>query len=100
MYVEFGNRNAIEGFTEGDDPEVRFRDVEGERVTRLTFPEEIGLQEAFSNALAAASHHIQADAAPIWIESDSDGLLALLLEHYGIPPKKNKRPASWGKKDD
>lgn len=97
MYVEIGNDHAIEGYREDGSEEVLYRTVEGERVTRIVFPEDTGTQEAYASAVAALSHHIEYEAKPAWIETDSPALLTLLLEHYGINEKKNVRPATWGK---
>lgn len=96
MYVEVGNEHAIEGYRENDD-EVLFRKVEGQRVTRLEYPSGIGLQEAFSATVTALTHHIAQGEKPSWIVTDSPGLETLLLEHYGLSTKQNRRPGSWGK---
>lgn len=100
MYVEFGNVGALEGYRDptSDDPDlVRYRTLDGQRTTRVVFPEEIGLREAFSTAIGALGFHMQADVKPVWIESDSSGLVALLEEHFGLPPSRNVRPKTWGK---
>lgn len=97
MQVHFGNRNAIEGYRDpvSDDPDlVRYRKIEGERVTSVIFPDGIGLQEAYSNSLAALSYHMEAGESPAWIECDSPGLTALLREQF--PIARLGRPASWG----
>ena len=103
MYVEFGNAHAIEGYRDpaSDDPErVMYRRVEGQRVTSLVFPEGIGLQEAFTTAVAALGHHIEPGQVPSWIQADNPALLTLLCEHYHIPEDKNVRPPAWGSLSD
>jgi hypothetical protein len=98
MYVQFGNADALEGYRDptSDDPDlVRYRPLDGDRVTTITFPEGMGLQEAFSTAVTALGYHMADGGSPAWIESDSEGLQALLLENYGLT--KNTRPKTWGK---
>jgi hypothetical protein len=100
VYVQFGNDNAIEGYRDptSDDPDlVRYRPLEGQRITEITFPEGISLQEAFQDAVAALGYHMAEGSKPAWVESDSDGLQVLLVEHYGLTPSKNTRPKTWGK---
>jgi len=100
MYVEIGNDHAIEGYRDpaSDDPNaVLYRLLEGEHVTRLEFPQGMGLQDAYLASVAALMHHMEDGAAPAWVESDSPGLSTLLIEHYGTNPKKTRRPAAWGK---
>lgn len=100
MYVQVGNANAIEGYRDptSDDPDlVRFRPLDGERITTLTIPDDIGLQEAFTSCVTALQYHIAEDGKPAWVESDSEGLQALLMEHFGIKKSQNTRPKTWGK---
>lgn len=99
MYVEFGNADALEGYRDptSDDPDaVRYRALGGQRVTQIVFPEGMGLQESFSAAITALGYHMTEGSKPNWIESDSEGLVTLLQEHYGITPSKNIRPKAWG----
>jgi hypothetical protein len=100
MYVHVGNNSAIEGFRDpsSDDPDkVRYRPLDGDRVTEIVFPEGLSLNEAFSTTLAVMEHHMTQDSSPVWIESDSPGLTALLQEHWGISSAKTSRPKTWGK---
>lgn len=100
MYVNVGNSHAIEGYRDptSDDPDlVRYRPAEGDRVTEIVFPEGITLNEAFSTTLAALDHHMESGTSPTWIESDSEGLTALLQEHWGLTAAKTSRPKTWGK---
>lgn len=95
MYVEFGSDSAIEGYRDpaGEDPEaVLYRPLPGQRITRAIFPEGIGLMEAFTNSVNLVAYHME--GAPAWIDSDSDGLMSLLKEHFNI---KKGRPRVWGK---
>lgn len=102
MLVEFGNTFAIEGYRDplGEDPDrVLYRLLPGERVTSLVLPDGIGIMEAFATVVGAMTVHMNTadeNARPSWIQSDSEGLLTLLLEHYHIRPEKNVRPATWG----
>lgn len=99
MFVQFGNDNAIEGFRDptSDDPElVRYREAEGQRVTTVTFPEGMGLNNAFQTAITALGYHIAEGASPSWVESDNDSLRGLLMEHYGLTKSKASRPKNWG----
>ena len=100
MYVHVGNNNAIEGFRDpsSDDPDlVRYRPLEGDRVTEVVFPEGISLNDAFSTVLAVMEHHIAQGATPAWVESDSEGLTSLLQEHWDLTAAKTSRPKTWGK---
>jgi hypothetical protein len=100
MYVHLGNNSAIEGFRDptSDDPDlVRYRPLDGDRVTEVIFPEGISLNDAFSTTLAVMEHHMAQGAAPVWVESDSDGLTTLLQEHWGLAAAKTSRPKTWGK---
>lgn len=100
LLVEFGNADALEGYRDptSEDPDlVRFKPLAGDRVTTVVFPEGTSLQEAFSTAVTALTFHMASGAVPTWIESDSDGLQALLVEHYRLTPSKNIRPKTWGK---
>lgn len=97
-YVEFGNDKGIEGYrdAESDDPDlVRYRELSGQRVTRLTYPEGMALTEAFQGTVTAVSYHLGEGGKPAWIESDSEGLKSLLCENYGVDPAR-KRPKTWG----
>lgn len=100
MYVHVGNNSAIEGFRDptSDDPDlVRYRSAEGERVTEIVLPEGTGLNEAFSTVLAVLEHHMTTGATPAWVESDSEGLTSLLVEHWGLNKSATSRPKSYGK---
>lgn len=101
MWVEFGNDSAIEGFREGDSDEVKYRSLEGQQVTAVTLPSDVSLQEAFTTSVAAVNFHFaeQPDGTrskPAWIDSDSDGLKALLAENFGLKAGQ-ARPKTWGK---
>lgn len=115
MWVEYGNANAIEGYRDpdSDDPElVRWREVpEAERITKVVFPEGMTLQEAFNDAVISINFNFAEREVedpdhpdgvrterhkPVWVESDSEGLKALLTEHFGLK-QGHKRPARWGR---
>jgi hypothetical protein len=103
MFVQFGNDNAIEGFRDptSDDPElVRYREAEGQRVTTITFPEGVSLNEAFQTSLTSLTYHIAQDASPAWVESDNESLQSLLMEHFGLTKSKASRPKNWAGDDD
>lgn len=96
--VEFGNESGIEGYrdAQSDDPDlVRYRPTTGQRVTTLTYPDGMPLQEAFQGTVTAIGHHLAEEARPTWFESDSEGLRGLLCENYGVSPDKHK-PKRWG----
>ena len=99
MKVEIGNDQALEGYRDpqGEDPDlVLYRAAPGQRTTTLKVPDGMGLSEAFTSITAALKKHMSEDATPVWIESDSAGLQALLEEHYGLSKAQAKRPARWG----
>lgn len=95
MYVEFGSDSAIEGYRDPDSPEpekVRYRPLEGQRVTRVLFPEGTSLMEAFHSAVDLVQYHMA--GAPAWVDSDSTGLESLLKEHFAVT---QNRPRTWGR---
>jgi hypothetical protein len=102
VWVQLGNDHAVEAYRDdaSDDPEqIQYRAVRGRQITAMVLPEDWSLSEAFTTVLKAAELHFDTDPAtddkhpPAWVESDSDGLAALLAEHFGI--KANRRPAGW-----
>lgn len=94
MYLEIGNDSAIEGYRNPGEERVQYRALEGQRVTRVVFPEGTLLQEAFMSAVKLTSYHIVEGAAPVWIDSDSEALAQLLKDHFSISAT---RPRSWGR---
>lgn len=96
MYVELGNDRAIEGYRDPED-KLHFKEIEGQRTTRIDFPEGIGPVEAYSQIVdGIVPAHFQADAHPAWIETDSETLKALLDEKYGT--QGVTKPTGWGDK--
>lgn len=59
--------------------------------------EGVPLNEAFNSVVISMQAHMKDGAKPAWIESDSEGLKALLLEHYGMKASENVRKKTWGK---
>lgn len=96
MYVQMGNDAAIRA-ERGEDDSVEFVDHPGEWVTTHIVTEGTTLGEAFNSIVIQMQAHMQEGAKPVWIESDSEGLKSLLLEHYGIKASENVRKKSWGK---
>lgn len=97
IYVHVGNDHAIEGYRDpkSDDPDlVRYRPLKGQRVTEVVFPEGTTINDAFTTTVAALSAHMEEDAVPAWVVSDSKGLQALLAENWGDIP--TTKPAKWG----
>lgn len=113
MWVEFGNTAAIEGYRDAasDDPDlVRWRalgDDGDERITTVVFPDDLPLADCFREAVAACPLHFAEDTSkdnphghvkPAWVDSDSEGLKALLAEHFGLTgARQQRRPKTWGK---
>ena len=95
MYIEFGNDAAIAAVSD-DDGKVTYQRYPGERVTRIDFPEGISVSEAHGIALAALGHHMEQDAVPRWVDSDSESLSMLAMEHFDLPRQSLGRPPSWG----
>jgi hypothetical protein len=103
MQVLVGNANAIEGYRDAssDDPDlVRYRPLEGERVTTIQVPAGTQLSTAFLEVVTALTYHMEADSKPAWIECDNPTLKGLLLDHYGLTAAEAKKPTSWGKGGD
>lgn len=97
MYLHVGNNKAIEGYrdpTSSNPEEVLYRDHPGEWVTELLFPSGITVSEAFRSTVAAMKNHLRRGAQPVWVEGDSEALVSLLVEEWGIT--ENTRPPDWG----
>lgn len=100
MKVEFGNDHAIQTIRDENDHEVTVP-YPGQHVTTMEIPDDMSINEAFITLThptkGALSKHIESGGKPVWIESDSPLMLALLQDHYGVTKSK---PKSWGKKKD
>lgn len=96
MFVELGNNKAIEGYRPdgSTDGEVKYRSLEGEQVTTLSFPEDMSIGDAFAATVTSMRYHIEEGETPVWIHSDSPGLQTLLEEQYKVTKSK---PAKWGR---
>lgn len=99
MRVVLGNESAVEAHRRPGEEEVLYRELEGQHVTTIEFPENPSLQEAVAVVTEIVGHHFQDGATPSWVECDSEGLKALLCEQFHINPRHNKRPKDWGKDD-
>jgi len=92
MNVKLGNIAAKEG-SEGANTK-EFKSLKGNRVTEVNLPKEFTLSSAFvaiTSPTGVWANH--SDKNPVWVESDSDGLAALLAEHFGCPVGQ---PEGWG----
>lgn len=88
MRLELGNTSPKEGHR-NDDDSVTFTAMEGNRVTVVNFPEGTSIGEAFASVTAPNgiwSYH--SEDAPAWVECESEGLQALLVEHFGCEAGK------------
>jgi hypothetical protein len=77
MRVVLGNRHAVD---QGE------KMPKGKRATTIDFPEGMSLGDAFVNVThphGVWANHATEGAAPAWVASDSQGLAALLSEHFG-----------------
>lgn len=99
MLVELGNIAAVESVYNPQTEEYEDLDLPGERVTSFTLPADIPLATAFLAVVDGFNHHAKVAAVPVWIEGDSDGLVALLCQHYGVPPN-TQRPRDWGQRSN
>lgn len=90
MQVVLGNRNAVHQVRTVDDEgtivEVR-EPLKGKQATRIDIPDELSLSDAFLAVAKAeggvwASHSAEG-ATPAWVAADSEGMAALLAEHFG-----------------
>jgi hypothetical protein len=95
MHVQLGNEAAQHAVGRDDNDQPIHEDLDGKRITTVQIPDDYTLAEAFQCITApdgVAHHHFQAGTSPTWVESDSDGLAALLAEHFGC---KVGRPKGW-----
>lgn len=99
MLVELGNIAAVESVFNQETQQHEDVDLPGERVSSFTLPDDIPLATAFLAVVDGFNYHAKVGAVPVWIEGDSDGLVALLCQHYGVPPK-TQRPRDWGQRSD
>jgi hypothetical protein len=93
MRVVIGNANALEAYIENG--EMMYRQVPGERETTFLLTDTQPMA-AFQTVVVGMAHMISPDSRPWWVESDSEVLTSLLLDHYGLPPTSSARPAMWG----
>lgn len=96
-YVQVGNPVAIEAYRDpsSNDPEkVRYREVGGERVTTISFPEDVEGEEAFQSALTSIAQHIKPGEKPAWIDSDDKDLKDRLQGQFKVKGKPRKK--TWG----
>jgi hypothetical protein len=98
VLVQLGNPAPKEAYRT-EKGELRHREVDGARVTRIHIPETYTLIEAFAAVAAqdgAWNHHSAgenpADTKPDWVECDDEALQALLEAHFGC---KVGRPKTW-----
>jgi hypothetical protein len=70
------------------------RQLPSEAESSFNFPEGMDLQQATLAVIDAMRFHMDRDAFPVWIESDSRDLKRLLCDHYGVAIT-NKRPGDW-----
>ena len=98
MRVQLGNPAPKEAY-QGEDGQLRHRNVEGARVTTINIPDTYTPIEAFATVTAQDgvwNNHTQGgdpgDHTPDWVECDDPTLLLLLESHWGL---KGGRPKSW-----
>lgn len=95
IIVEFGNADAVEPKGDPKTSQIDYQPMEGERVTKVLIPEGTSLRTSFVMALGALESWTTVGARPVWVRSNSQGLQALLEEHFGIAPGTEK-PRDWG----
>lgn len=97
IYIEIGNSSALEAYRvqDSDTPDkVHYREVPGDRITTVSFPESIVGDEAFESAVAAIANHIKPGERPAWLHSDNKDLKDRLQAFFGVKGKPRKNP--WG----
>jgi len=95
MQVLLGNETAQHAVGRDDNDAVIHEPLDGNRITAVHIPDDYTLAEAFQCVTAPDgvwAHHGQPDTKPVWVESDSVGLAALLAEHFGC---EVGRPDGW-----
>lgn len=103
VYVHMGHSNAIECVRKAeDDDNLEVRDLPGERIFELVFPDEkLTMREMVMTTMATFRKHQRAGhedgkdvIPPDWVRSNNAGLQEELISEYGLG--KNEIPAGYG----
>lgn len=94
VIVNVGNDHALDADTVGDS--VRYRNVSGERTTRIVVPDGLDDVDVAGIVIASMRYHLAADEQPAWIDCRDPGVSALLAEHYKMADTKMNHPRQWG----
>lgn len=99
MRVLLGNPAAKEASTNPTTGAIRWRRLDGRRVTTVQIPDTYTLLEAVATITAQDgvwNNHSQGnnvdDYTPDWVASDNEALASLLASHFGCPVG---RPDDW-----
>lgn len=94
VIVNIGNDHALDADTVGDS--VRYRDVSGERTTRIVVPDGLDDSDAAGIVIASMRYHLSAGERPAWIDCQDPGVSSLLAEHYQMGDEAMNHPRQWG----
>lgn len=107
VYVQMGHSHAIEAVRTGEDSdELEIRDLPGERIFELVFPDEkLTLREMVMTTMATFRKHQRAGhedgldvIPPDWARSNNGQLQDELAAEYGLG--KNQIPVGYGTEHD
>jgi hypothetical protein len=101
-WVQLGNSNAVTSAKDEDGQIVKAA-IDGDQITAMVFPEGWGLNEMYAAVGAGGKYHFadldeaEGHHPPVWVESSSPALEAMLAEHYGLTggSAANRRPDGW-----
>jgi predicted outer membrane lipoprotein len=94
ILVEIGHEAGLD-LLEQDGKSV-YVPINGQRTTTIRIPEGVDLADAFTSIKALLVNHMQEGHRPVWIKASDDSLQQMLINHYGLNGRTNRRPASWG----
>jgi len=94
ILVEIGHTSGLD--VESVEGVEKVVPMEGQRVTTIRIPDGEDALSAYAAILNLMPHHMTVGETPAWIESSDTALKKLLVSHYGVTIKSNRRPAGWG----
>jgi hypothetical protein len=99
MIIEIGNDAAIEGYREVEDGPLKYRDLEGERITTLHLPDDWDILEVVQTVRSTLPYHMDVRRGnPRWVSCSDAAVAASLSQVFALngKPIPTDRPKTWG----